>query len=128
MRRLVPRGPRSTISDCETGCCDSHGKWRPCIRRYLARIILISGVMEQKLTSKTDRFLPGENPRAKRMRMDTASILKRFFFCEQSLIISHAGWLVSVSPFEIKMSPAPIFLDHALTAHPLPTPLLQLHS
>jgi hypothetical protein len=59
--------------------------------------------------------------------MDTASILKRFFYCEQSLIISQAGWLVSVAPFEIKMALPRIFWEDAMTAHALRERVFELH-
>src|SRR5437868_828648 len=61
------------------------------------------------------------------MRMDTASILKRFFFCEQSLIISQAGWLVSLAPFEIKMALPRIVWEDAMTANALRERVFELH-
>ena len=36
----------------------------------------------------TLRYLPGNQPRARWKRLETAQILKRFFFCERSLIIT----------------------------------------
>jgi len=38
-------------------------------------------------------YLPGSHERGRYMRMDTAQILKRFFFCERALIIAQAGWV-----------------------------------
>lgn len=64
-------------------------------------------------------YLPGENPRARRMRLDTAGILKRFFFCEKSLIIGQAGWLISIAPLGIKTTLPRIFWEDAMTAHAL---------
>ena len=36
------------------------------------------------------------------MRFDAARILKRYFFCERSLIISQAGWLAGIASFDVK--------------------------
>jgi hypothetical protein len=46
--------------------------------------------------------------------METASILKRFFFCERSLIISQAAWLASVAPFEVKTALPRFVWQHAI--------------
>ncbi len=51
---------------------------------------------------ETQRYLPGTHPRAHWMRMDAASLLKRFFFCEQALIIAQAGWLGRIADLAIK--------------------------
>jgi len=53
---------------------------------------------------ETDRYLPGAQARAHLMRLDTGAILKRFFFCEEALIRSQAGWLAAIAPFELKMT------------------------
>src|SRR5206468_2263812 len=47
-------------------------------------------------------YLPGVQARAHWMRLDTAEILKRFFFCERSLLLSEAAWLPSVGSIPIK--------------------------
>ena len=49
-------------------------------------------------------YLPGRQERARLMRMDSAAILKRFFFCEEVLIRGQGGWLAAIAPFEIKMT------------------------
>src|SRR5215475_164501 len=72
-----------------------------------------------KLAPSVQTYLPGENPRARRMRLDTASILKRFFFCEKLLIIGQAGWLVSIAPLGIKTMLPRVFWEDAMTAHAL---------
>ena len=36
------------------------------------------------------------------MRSDTAQLLKRFFFCERSLLISEASWIPAIASLEIK--------------------------
>jgi len=50
----------------------------------------------------TKRYLPGDHPRARWMRMDAASLLKRFFFCEQALIVAQAGWLGHIADLDVK--------------------------
>lgn len=63
--------------------------------------------------------LPGKQARGQWMRVDTAEILKRFFFCERSAIISQAGWLAGIASFEVKTT-LPLFLwQDALTANAL---------
>lgn len=65
------------------------------------------------------RDLPGEHARARWMRVNTAEILKRFFFCERSLVISQAGWLPAIAPLEIKTGLPRLLREDALTAHAL---------
>jgi hypothetical protein len=50
------------------------------------------------------RYLPGHQRRARLMRMESAAILKRFFFCENALIRGLAGWIAATAPFDLKMS------------------------
>jgi uncharacterized ferritin-like protein (DUF455 family) len=50
------------------------------------------------------------------MRIDAAKILKRFFFCERSLIISQAGWLAGLASFEAKTVLPHFFWQDAMTA------------
>ncbi len=52
--------------------------------------------------STADHYITTESSRARWMRVDTAQILKRFFFCERSLIVSQATWLPLLAPLEIK--------------------------
>lgn len=47
-------------------------------------------------------YLPGKQARAARMRMDTARILKRFFFCERALILAQSGWLAAIADLDVK--------------------------
>jgi len=56
------------------------------------------------VASEMGVYLPGDRARARLMRMDSAAILKRFFFCEQALIRSQAGWLAAIAPFEAKVT------------------------
>jgi hypothetical protein len=50
------------------------------------------------------------------MRYDTAVILKRFFFCERSLIITQAGWLAAIAPLEVKTTLSRLMWEDAMTA------------
>jgi len=54
--------------------------------------------------STPDIYLRGEQPRARWKRVDTAQILKRFFFCERSLIIGASTWIPHLSDLEVKMT------------------------
>jgi hypothetical protein len=53
------------------------------------------------------------------MRFDTAQLLKRFFFCERSLLISEAAWIPAIAPLEIKTSLARYIWQSAETANSL---------
>jgi len=53
------------------------------------------------------------------MRVDTAQLLKRFFFCERSLLVSEAAWIPAIAPLEIKTSLARFIWQSAETAHAL---------
>ena len=53
------------------------------------------------------------------MRVDTAQILKRFFFCERSLVISQAAWLPLIAPIEIKAAFPRLIWQSAQTASAL---------
>lgn len=64
-------------------------------------------------------ILPGKQERAQWMRIDTAEILKRFFFCERSTIISQAGWLAGIASFEVKTTLPLFFWQDAVTANSL---------
>jgi len=53
------------------------------------------------------------------MRQDTAQILKRFFFCERSLLVSEAAWLPLIGPLEIKTGLPRFIWQGAQVAHSL---------
>jgi uncharacterized ferritin-like protein (DUF455 family) len=67
----------------------------------------------------TVAYLPGHHQRARLMRYDTAVILKRFFFCEQSLIVTQAGWIAGVAPLPVKTTLARMLWEDSLTANDL---------
>src|SRR5579864_6861440 len=75
----------------------------------------------------SETYLDGMQPRARRMRLDTAGILKRFFFCEQALIIGQAGWLVSLSSLETKTALPRLFWEDAMTANAMRERVFELH-
>jgi len=63
-----------------------------------------------------DMYIRVQEERAKLMRYDTAVILKRFFFCEHSLILSEAGWIPGIAPLDAKLALARIIWQDAMTA------------
>ena len=54
-------------------------------------------------------LLQGLQPRARWMRLGTAEILKRFYFCERSLVIGCSAWLPLIGAIEAENS-APTLL------------------
>ena len=60
------------------------------------------------------------------MRLDTAQLLKRFFFCERSLLISEAAWIPALAPLEIKTGLARFIWQGAETAHALRNRVFEL--
>ena len=71
-------------------------------------------------------ILLSTQPRARWMRLDTAQVLKRFFFCERSLLVSMAAWIPSVAPLEIKIEMARIIWQCAESAHALRNRVFEL--
>jgi hypothetical protein len=64
-------------------------------------------------------FLSRPQPRARWMRLDTVELLKRFFFCERSLLISMAAWIPKIAPLEVKTGLARFVWQGAETAQAL---------
>jgi len=60
------------------------------------------------------------------MRLDTAQLLKRFFFCERSLLISEASSIPAIAPLEIKTSLARHVWQSAQTASSLRERIFEL--
>jgi uncharacterized ferritin-like protein (DUF455 family) len=70
--------------------------------------------------------LQSHQPRARWMRLGTAQILKRFHFCERSLVISCSAWLPLIGAIEAKTL-LPLFSwQNALTAHELRERIFEL--
>jgi uncharacterized ferritin-like protein (DUF455 family) len=65
-------------------------------------------------------------PRARWMRLDTAQLLKRFFFCERSLLITEAAWIPAVAGLEIKTALARFLWQSAETSHALRSRVFEL--
>jgi hypothetical protein len=76
--------------------------------------------------SATPIYLPGQQPRARWMRLETVQLLKRFFFCERALIISQSSWLPVISPIEVKLELPRFIWQNALTADALRNRILEL--
>ncbi len=76
---------------------------------------------------QTQKPLSGGNPRSKRMRLDTASVLKRFFFVEQSLVVSQSAWLAKIGQFDVKTLLPKMAWEDALTANALRERVFELH-
>src|SRR6201984_1892867 len=71
-------------------------------------------------------FLLSAQPRARWMRFDTAQLLKRFFFCERSLLVSMAAWIPAIAPLEMKCDLARFIWQCAETAHALRNRVFEL--
>jgi hypothetical protein len=69
--------------------------------------------------SLTNFYLRGEQPRARWKRLDTAQILKRFFFCERSLIVGASAWIPHLYNLEVKMAVPYYCWQNAETANDL---------
>src|ERR1700732_5354194 len=76
--------------------------------------------------SSNSPFLLTSQPRARWMRFDTAQILKRFFFCERSLLVSQAAWIPAVAPLDIKTGLARFIWQSAETANALRNRVFEL--
>ena len=59
------------------------------------------------------------HPRGNWMRVDTVQLLRRFFFCERSLLVSMASWLPHIGPINIKVELPRFIWQNAQTAHAL---------
>ena len=71
-------------------------------------------------------FLLTPQPRARWMRLDTAQLLKRFFFCERTLLIAEAAWIPALASLEIKSGLARFVWQGSETAHALRNRVFEL--
>ncbi len=76
--------------------------------------------------SQSSPFLLIPQPRARWMRLDTAQLLKRFYFCERAVLVSCAAWIPAIAPLEIKTSLARFIWQSAETAHALRNRVFEL--
>ena len=65
---------------------------------------------------ENEQYIRVKDARAALMRYDTAVILKRFFFIEESLIRSTAGWIPATAPLLLKTAYAQMIWQDAQTA------------
>jgi hypothetical protein len=77
-------------------------------------------------SSESLPFLLTPQPRARWMRLDTAQLLKRFYFCERTVLVSCAAWIPIIAPLEIKTSLARFVWQGAETAHALRNRVFEL--
>lgn len=102
---------------------------KPKLLRLGSRSVVLSSDLElnqlagvnsrTKSMSHASEFLLTPQQRARWMRLDTAQLLKRFFFCERSLLISKASWIPAIAPLEIKTNLARYVWQSAETANSL---------
>ena len=71
-------------------------------------------------------LLQSHQPRARWMRLGTAQILKRFYFCERSLIVSCSAWLPLIASMEAKTLLPAFSWQNAETAHDLRERIFEL--
>src|SRR5438552_3579844 len=76
--------------------------------------------------SQVSEYLLSRQPRARWVRLDTAQLLKRFFFCERALLVSQAAWIPAIAPLEIKTGLARFIWQNAETAHALRNRVFEL--
>src|SRR5260370_6854195 len=76
--------------------------------------------------SQSSPFLLIPQPRARWMRLDTAQLLKRFYFSERMVLVSCAAWIPAIAPLEIKTSLARFIWQSAETAHALRNRVFEL--
>ena len=70
--------------------------------------------------------LKSHQPRARWMRLGTAQILKRFHFCERSLVVSCSAWLPLIGGIEPKTVLPRFSWQNAQTAHELRERIFEL--
>src|SRR6266851_4925247 len=81
---------------------------------------------KERIMSEASTFLSSPQPRARWMRLDTAQLLKRFFFCERSLLVSQAAWMPAIAPLDIKTGLARFIWQSAETANALRNRVFEL--
>jgi uncharacterized ferritin-like protein (DUF455 family) len=68
----------------------------------MVRLVFDSVKFPLQRMSLLNIYLKADQPRARWKRLDTARILKRFYFCERSLVISCSAWLPHIESLKIK--------------------------
>jgi uncharacterized ferritin-like protein (DUF455 family) len=72
------------------------------------------------------QFLLTPQPRARWMRLDTAQLLKRFYFCERAVLVNCAAWIPAIAALDIKTSLARFIWQNAETTHALRNRVFEL--
>src|SRR4029077_8497310 len=80
----------------------------------------------RRTMSETSEHFSNPQPRARWMRLDTAQLLKRFFFCERSLLVSEAAWIPAITSLEVKIGLARFIWQSAETADALRNRVFEL--
>src|ERR1700751_4658679 len=99
------------------------------VRHWISRLELLriskseimptADLCRKERMPESSEFLLTSEQRARWMRFEPAQLLKRFFFCERSLLISEASWIPAIASLEIKTGLARFLWQGAETAHPL---------
>ena len=90
------------------------------VRSYRGPLHRTQVAFARKRTMGTDHaYLPGNQTRGRWLRIDSARILKRLFFCERALITAQAGWLPAIESFEVKTTLPRFLWEDSLIAHAL---------
>jgi len=76
--------------------------------------------------SQSSPFPFNPQPRARWMRLDTAQLLKRFYFCERMVLVSCAAWIPAIASLETKTGFARVVWQNAETAHALRNRVFEL--
>ena len=74
----------------------------------------------------TNSYLPGHQSRTQWMRLDAATLLNRYFYCERALIKGQAGWLPSIAPLDIKLTLSRFLWEDTMVADALRERVLEL--
>jgi hypothetical protein len=75
----------------------------------------------------SDALLPLDPERARLLRLDSAHVLKRFFFVERALLIACAAWIPALHRLESKEQMAKAAWQNALAAQALRERVFELH-
>src|ERR1700737_3919589 len=115
---------RSPVVESRLGHSDRGGD-----RGRAQQFRLVKGSGRRKSMSQPSQstpFLLTPQPRARWMRLDTAQLLKRFYFCERMVLVSCAAWIPAIASLETKTSLARVVWQSAETAHALRNRVFEL--
>lgn len=75
--------------------------------------------MTDNLSHSSEHYPASQPLRGRWMRLDTAYLLKRFFFCERVFLLSQAAWLPKIPSLPVKLGLAEAIWESALAADAL---------